>query len=342
MIQIAKIFKKMRLQKIFQKKSFFCLQCYRLAVPCSEIWIRIMRPGQQMLCELRTGWTLCVQRRSILSSFDLPSTMTIIQQRWKHKGRWAAGTTKIKPSTLAMTAFDGIYGNGPYEKNWKSIRLALLSSQKYAAVVNNYSGNRDTMDTFFRELGALPLNDYFQPVPEAPIVKELSKDNPTADSGVEESLHDRLRKMSKRVSIRARDEKSVEVKAEEESKEEGEAEEPSEFMPASPVVEEDIHARPDAQPRQPRRSEVTTLIPDTSVLEIPQYLQAYVFPRGDVSRFPAPNYDRTGFCDYYLMDAASLLPVLALGLQSQDRVLDLCAAPGGKSVSILQTMLPGL
>ena len=44
---------------------------------------------------------------------------------------------------------------------------------------------------------------------------------------------------------------------------------------------------------------------------------------------------------YYLMDAASLLPVLALGLNYGDRVLDLCAAPGGKSVSMLQTMLPG-
>lgn len=44
---------------------------------------------------------------------------------------------------------------------------------------------------------------------------------------------------------------------------------------------------------------------------------------------------------YYLMDAASLLPVLALNLQPGDLVLDLCAAPGGKSLIMLQTLYPG-
>lgn len=44
-----------------------------------------------------------------------------------------------------------------------------------------------------------------------------------------------------------------------------------------------------------------------------------------------------GLMDYYLMDAASLLPVLALGLQHGDIVLDLCAAPGGKTLALLQT-----
>jgi 16S rRNA C967 or C1407 C5-methylase (RsmB/RsmF family) len=40
------------------------------------------------------------------------------------------------------------------------------------------------------------------------------------------------------------------------------------------------------------------------------------------------------------MDAASLLPVLALNLQATESVLDLCAAPGGKSLAMLQTLYP--
>lgn len=42
------------------------------------------------------------------------------------------------------------------------------------------------------------------------------------------------------------------------------------------------------------------------------------------------------------MDGASLLPVLALGVQPGDTVLDMCAAPGGKSLAILQTLSPKL
>lgn len=40
------------------------------------------------------------------------------------------------------------------------------------------------------------------------------------------------------------------------------------------------------------------------------------------------------------MDAASILPVLALNLQPFDSVLDLCASPGGKSLAMLQTVFP--
>ncbi|XP_074048401.1 tRNA (cytosine(34)-C(5))-methyltransferase, mitochondrial isoform X2 [Macrotis lagotis] len=44
---------------------------------------------------------------------------------------------------------------------------------------------------------------------------------------------------------------------------------------------------------------------------------------------------------YYLLNAASLLPVLALELQNGERVLDMCAAPGGKSIALLQCAYPG-
>lgn len=51
--------------------------------------------------------------------------------------------------------------------------------------------------------------------------------------------------------------------------------------------------------------------------------------------------DALGLLDYYLMDAASLLPVLALNVQPDDFVLDLCAAPGGKTLALLQTGICG-
>ncbi|NWT09847.1 NSUN4 methyltransferase, partial [Vireo altiloquus] len=66
-------------------------------------------------------------------------------------------------------------------------------------------------------------------------------------------------------------------------------------------------------------------------------IKCYTFPRGDITRFCPARPDALGLLEYYLMDAASLLPVLALNVQPDDFVLDLCAAPGGKTLALLQT-----
>ncbi|NXC46892.1 NSUN4 methyltransferase, partial [Penelope pileata] len=66
-------------------------------------------------------------------------------------------------------------------------------------------------------------------------------------------------------------------------------------------------------------------------------IKCYTFPRGDITRFRPAWPDALGVLSYYLMDAASLLPVLALNVQPDDFVLDLCAAPGGKTLALLQT-----
>jgi len=75
-------------------------------------------------------------------------------------------------------------------------------------------------------------------------------------------------------------------------------------------------------------------------LNFPSHLRCFTFPRGDPSSFPSPVSGSLSTLNYYCMDAASLLPVLALDLKPGQRVLDMCAGPGGKSLAMLQTMYP--
>ncbi len=46
----------------------------------------------------------------------------------------------------------------------------------------------------------------------------------------------------------------------------------------------------------------------------------------------------TGLTNYYFFDLASLFPVLALDLNAGDVVLDMCAAPGGKSLMLISKL----
>ncbi|XP_069837287.1 5-methylcytosine rRNA methyltransferase NSUN4 [Dendropsophus ebraccatus] len=73
----------------------------------------------------------------------------------------------------------------------------------------------------------------------------------------------------------------------------------------------------------------------TAETQLTSSITCYTFPRGDISRFPPARSSALGVLEYYLMDAASLLPVLALNVQPEHCVLDLCAAPGGKTLALL-------
>ncbi|XP_034743463.1 5-methylcytosine rRNA methyltransferase NSUN4 [Etheostoma cragini] len=76
-------------------------------------------------------------------------------------------------------------------------------------------------------------------------------------------------------------------------------------------------------------------------LQLSRNIKCLVFPRGDITRFKPARPDMCGLLGYYLMDAASVLPCLALDVQEGHNVLDLCAAPGGKTLALLQSQAIG-
>ena len=65
--------------------------------------------------------------------------------------------------------------------------------------------------------------------------------------------------------------------------------------------------------------------------EAPLQVTGIPFDHALGNEFPQPEKTEEGYTNYYLMDAASTLPVEALDLHPGEKVVDLCAAPGGKS-----------
>ncbi|XP_047373664.1 5-methylcytosine rRNA methyltransferase NSUN4 isoform X2 [Sciurus carolinensis] len=182
--------------------------------------------------------------RQLLKQMDFAP----VQRRHRHKKKWAATEPKFPASQLALQNFDMTY-SVQFGDLWPSIRVSLLSEQKYGALVNNFAA----WDHVSAKLEQLSARDF--------VNDAISRWKLEPESG---------------------------------------------------------------------------LSANSSSACSPN-LRCFTFARGDVSCFPSARLGSLGVMDYYLMDAASLLPVLALDLQPGDVVLDLCAAPGGKTLALLQT-----
>ncbi|XP_062995557.1 5-methylcytosine rRNA methyltransferase NSUN4 [Elgaria multicarinata webbii] len=188
--------------------------------------------------------------------------------RHRHfKKKWATTAPRISSVRLALQIFDMNY-SVQFGSLWPSIRISLLSEQKYGALVNNFSDVQQVI----QQLEDLNAVDF---------IWESQKGVQDSDSMAEQA-------------------------------------------DSEPTSSQEIQAKSSKSQGQPLPS-------------ISPNIKCYTFPKGDISLFHPARPDLIGILGYYLLDAASVLPVLALNLQPGNLVLDLCAAPGGKTLALLQT-----
>lgn len=73
---------------------------------------------------------------------------------------------KSSPKKIALEYFDFFYGS-TFRQEWHGMRLAMLTGQKYIALVNNYSNLPQIRDNLEKQT-ALDMFDY---------ISKLNKDN---------------------------------------------------------------------------------------------------------------------------------------------------------------------
>ncbi|XP_064551436.1 5-methylcytosine rRNA methyltransferase NSUN4 [Drosophila montana] len=112
-----------------------------------------------------------------------------------------------------------------------------------------------------------------------------------------------------------------------------------EYVPASTIKGmEDWVAESEHYKYYQTSTDFPLIIEPEANFQYPEHLAIYTYEMGNCAEFKAPRQCLTGVLSHFLMDGASVLPPLFLQVQPGERVLDACAAPGGKSLLMLQTL----
>ncbi|XP_063917405.1 5-methylcytosine rRNA methyltransferase NSUN4 isoform X1 [Zophobas morio] len=263
--------------------------------------------------------------------------------RHKHApDHWSVVQKKNHPVDKALAHFDDFYKQ-VFTNKWEFMREGLLGKQKYVAVINNYSDSEATMAKLELQ-GALNVRTLFNLQKEYikerkarsekkrklaeihKIDKELDAkvDETKPDLSLEASLENA--EIDERRLVDSRDTLSGEIL--------------HEFVPATKIKGKDDFIPESTHYKFYKTDKFDiTVIPEYDI-NFPEHLNIYCFEESNNSDFDKARTGSTGVLNYYLMDGGSILPVLALDIKPGNKILDLCAAPGGKTLLAIQTLYP--
>jgi len=269
---------------------------------------------------------------------------------------WSVVRKKIHPVDKALAHFDDFYKQ-VFNKQWPSIREGLLGKQKYVAVINNYGDPEEAM-TKLELTGALNVRTLFN------LEKEYIKEK--IEKNKRSSALKNIFKLDREIEIQAQktlDEKNesnvgdidaskyslqsslnnaeLDVRRIVDSNNALSTEILNEFVPATKIKgKEDFIPESTHYKMFDQNSHFKVKIEKEYDIHFPENLNIYCYEQGNTSPFEPAKTASTGVLNYYLMDGGSILPVLALDLKPGSTVLDMCAAPGGKSLLAIQTLYP--
>ncbi|XP_057658006.1 5-methylcytosine rRNA methyltransferase NSUN4 [Diorhabda carinulata] len=274
---------------------------------------------------------------------------TKILVRYKHPpNHWSVVRKKVHPVDKALNHFDDFYEQ-VFGKNWLAIRRALLCKNKYVAVLNYYGDIEDTK--YNLELkGALNMRVLFdleksyirEKTENIDIVEEISETVQEFDNQPKDAIVETQKLQAKDLSLKSSLEKAeYDTRRLVNVQDALSTEILYEFIPTTKIKgKEDFLLESTHYKLYDQNTQFGVNVEKEYDFHFPDHLNIYCFEEGNKSEFPSPKKSITGVYNYYLMDGGSVLPVLALDIKPGNRILDMCAAPGGKSLLALQTLYP--
>lgn len=229
---------------------------------------------------------------------------------------------------------------------WDNIRKALLGQKKYIAVVNNF-GDSESVISEFEKLGALDVKKLLNiekhkfVEDEQRYIEYILKNEKQSNNfikPVSNQLQDDLHPVLKEKNIVEDNMKSNRLV---DSNDSLSGQILQEFIPTSKIKgKEDFLSESSHYKLYDATTELGIKIVKEYEINFPEHLNIFCFEKDNKSTFDPPKRATTGVYNYYLMDGGSILPVLALNVRPGNRILDMCASPGGKSLLALQTLYP--